>query len=133
MQSGQIAGTVQDIGVGYQLEAEGKGKVFQTFGNFVSKFYTHVIFARDDMIAKNPDVVPRFLKGWFKTVAYMKSHKAETVKSAAAVLHEPESVVSRLYDDDMPGLSSNGAWDPASIEAVRKSLNELGISDTEPP
>ena len=77
MQSGQIAGTVQDIGIGLQLEADGKGKVFQTFGGIVTKFYTHVIFARDDMIAKNPDVLARFLKGWFRTVAYMKSHKAE--------------------------------------------------------
>jgi NitT/TauT family transport system substrate-binding protein len=133
LQSGQIAGTVQDIGIGYQLEAEGKGKVFQTFGNTVSKFYTHVIFARDDMIAKNPDVLARFLKGWFKTVAYMKTHKAETVKSAAPVLGESEAVVSRLYDAAMPGLSTNGAWDVASIEAVRKSLVELGISDTLPP
>jgi len=133
MQSGQIAGSVNDIGVGYDLEAQGKGRVFQTFGSFVRKFYTHVIFARDDMIAQKPDVLSRFLKGWFKTIAYMKSHKAETVKSAAAVLGEPEAIVSRLYDAAMPGFSTNGAWDVASIEAVRKSLVELGISDTEPP
>jgi NitT/TauT family transport system substrate-binding protein len=133
LQSGQIAGTVQDIGIGLQLEAEGKGKVLQTFGNIVQKFYTHVIFARDDMIEKRPDVLARFLKGWFKTVAYMKTHKAETVKIAAPILGESESVVSRLYDAAMPGMSTNGAWDLASIEAVRKSLVELGISDTEPP
>jgi ABC-type nitrate/sulfonate/bicarbonate transport system substrate-binding protein len=133
MQSGQIAGTVQDIGIGLQLEADGKGKVFQTFGNTVQKFYTHVIFARDDMIAKNPDVLARFLKGWFKTVAYMRSHKAETVKAAAPVLGESEEVVGKLYDAAMPGMSANGSWDIASIEAVRKSLVDLGIADTEPP
>ena len=45
-----------------------------------------MIFARDEMIAKNPDLVRRFLRGWFKTIAYMKAHKKETVASAMATL-----------------------------------------------
>lgn len=132
LQSGEIAGTVQDVGVGYELESQGKGKVFNNFGNFVQKFETHVIFASDDMIAKHPDIVKRFLKGWFMTVAYMRTHKAETVKSIAPVLGEPPAIVARLYDNDMPAMSSDGAWDPASVAAVAKSLKELGIMDTEP-
>jgi ABC-type nitrate/sulfonate/bicarbonate transport system substrate-binding protein len=132
LQSGEIAGTVQDIGVGYELEGQGKGKVFNNFGTFVQKFETHVIFASDDMVNKHPDIVNRFLKGWFMTIAYMRTHKAESVKSIAKVLGESEVVVGRLYDNDMPGLSSDGAWDLASVTAVAKSLKELGIMDTEP-
>jgi ABC-type nitrate/sulfonate/bicarbonate transport system substrate-binding protein len=132
LQSGEIAGTVQDVGVGYELESQGKGKVFNNFGNFVQKFETHVIFASDDMIAKHPDIVKRFLKGWFMTVAYMRTHKAETVKSIVPVLGETPAIVGRLYDNDMAGMSSDGAWDPASVAAVAKSLKELGIMDTEP-
>lgn len=129
LESGQIAGSVQDIGVGYELETQGKGKVFQTFGNFVPKFETHVIFATDDMIAKHPDIVQRFLKGWFVTVAYMRTHKAETVHSIAPVLGESESIVGRLYDNDMPAMSSNGAWDPAAVSVVAQSLVALGLAD----
>ncbi len=132
LQSGEIAGTVQDIGVGYELEGQGKGKVFNNFGNFVQKFETHVIFASDDMVNKHPDIVNRFLKGWFMTIAYMRTHKAESVKSIAKVLGESDVVVGRLYDNDMPGLSSDGAWDLASVTAVAKSLKDLGIMDTEP-
>ena len=132
LQSGEIAGTVQDVGVGYELETQNKGKVFNNFGNFVQKFETHVIFATDDMVAKHPDTVQRFLKGWFMTVAYMRTHKAETVKSIAKVLQETEPIVGRLYDNDMAGMSSDGAWDPASVAAVAKSLKELGIMDSEP-
>ncbi len=123
---------MQDVGVGYELEAQGKGKVFNNFGNFVQKFETHVIFASDEMVAKHSDIVKRFLKGWFMTVAYMRTHKAETVKSIAPVLGEPESIVGRLYDNDMAAMSSDGSWDPASVEAVAKSLKELGIMDSEP-
>ncbi len=132
LESGEIAGSVQDIGVGYALEAQNKGKVFNNFGHFVQKFATHVIFATDDMVAKHPDTVQRFLKGWFMTVAYMRTHKTETVKSIAKVVGEPEAIVGRLYDNDMPGMSSDGAFDLASVTAVAKSLKELGIMNTEP-
>jgi len=123
---------VQDIGVGYELETQHKGKVFNNFGSIVQKFVTHVIFATDNMIDKHPDTVRRFLRGWFMTVAYMRTHKPETVKTIAKVLGETEPIVGRLYDNDMPGMSSDGAWDPASVAAVAKSLKDLGIMDTEP-
>jgi NitT/TauT family transport system substrate-binding protein len=132
MQTGQIAGSVGDIGVAYELEEQGKGKLFQTFGNFVTKFETHVIFASDDMVNKHPDVVQKFLKGWFMTIAYAKTHKAETIKSTKVVLQESDAVLSKLYDNDMPSLSSNGEFDPASVAAVAKSLKDLGIMDTDP-
>jgi len=131
LQSGQIAGTVQDIGVAYALEEQKKGRVIGNFG-FVSQFVTHVIFATDDMVDKHPDTVRKFLKGWFMTIAYMRSHKPETVKTAMGVLQESEPVVSKLYDNDMPGMSSNGAFDPASVAAVAASLKDLGIMDTTP-
>ena len=132
LQSGQIAGSVQDIGVGYEMQAQGKGRVFSTFGNFVPKFETHVIFATDDMIAKHPDIVQRFLKGWFMTVAYMRTHKAETVHSIAPVLGESEDIVGKLYDNDMSSMSTNGAWDPAAVAAVAASLKDLGLADSVP-
>jgi len=132
LESGQIAGSVQDIGVGYDLETQGKGHVFSTFGTFVPKFETHVIFATDDMIAKHPDIVKRFLRGWFMTVAYMRTHKAETVHSIAPVLGESEAIVGRLYDTDMSSMSTDGAWDPAAVEVVAQSLVPLGLADTVP-
>jgi NitT/TauT family transport system substrate-binding protein len=132
MESGQIAGSVGDIGVAYELEEEGKGKLLQTFGNFVPKFETHVIFATDDMVNKHPDLVAKFLRGWFMTIAYARTHKAETIKSTKAVLQESDAVLSKLYDNDMPGLSANGAFDPASVAAVAKSLKDLGIMDSDP-
>ncbi len=132
MQSGEIAGSVGDIGVAYELEEQGKGKLLQTFGNFVTKFETHVIFASDDMVNKHPDVVARFLKGWFMTVAYARTHKSEVIASTKNVLKESDFVLSKLYDNDMPGMSKDGTFDAASVAAVAKSLKDLGIMDTDP-
>lgn len=131
MQSGDIAGTILDLGVGYELEEQKKGKVLQNFG-FIKSFETHVIFSSDKLIASRPDIVERFLKGWFQTVAYAKTHKAATVKSTAPVLEESNAVLSRIYDAETPGLSANGVFDPQSVAAVAASLKELGITDTAP-
>ena len=131
LDSGAIAGTVQDIGVGYELEQQNKGKVLENFG-FVQKFITHVLYATDDMVAKHPDTVKRFLKGWFMTVAYMKTHRAQTIASSAAVLHEAPAVVAKLYDNDMANMSTDGSFDPQSVAAVAASLKDLGIMDATP-
>ena len=132
MQTGQIAGSVGDVGLAYALEDQGKGKLLTSFGRFVEKFEAHVIFASDNFVNTKPDTVTRFLKGWFATVAYMKSHRAETIKSTQNTLHESTAVVSKIYDNDMPGMSLDGAFDAASVVAVAKSLKELGIMDNEP-
>jgi len=76
--------------------------------------------------------VKRFLRGWFMTVAYMRTHKAETVHSIAPVLGESEAIVGRLYDTDMSSMSTDGAWDPAAVEVVAQSLVPLGLADTVP-
>lgn len=131
MDSGQTAGTVIDLSGGYRLEDTGKGRVLQSFG-FIKRFVTHVIFASDAMVADHPDSVARFLRGWFATVAYVKSHKTETVRDSAAALHLNETLVGRLYDVEVPALSANGTFDPASVAAVAASLKELGILDTVP-
>jgi len=131
MDSGQTAGTVIDLSGGYRLEDEGKGRVLESFG-FIKHFVTHVIFASDAMIADHPDTVRRFLRGWFMTVAYVKTHKAETVHDSAAALHLSEALVAKLYDVEVPALSANGTFDPASVAAVAASLKELGILDSVP-
>lgn len=132
LEAGQIAGSVQDIGVGYELQAQGKGKVLETFGDFVKNFETHVIFATNDMVNNHSDIVRRFLRGWFMTVAYMRTHKAQTVRAIAPVLGESDAIVGELYDNDMPAFSSDGTWDPVAVDAVAKSLKALGIMNTEP-
>jgi ABC-type nitrate/sulfonate/bicarbonate transport system substrate-binding protein len=131
MDSGQTAGTVIDLSGGYRLEDSGKGRVLESFG-FIKHFVTHVIFASDAMIADRPDTVSRFLRGWFMTVAYVKTHKTETVRDGAAALHLNEALVGKLYDVEVAALSPNGTFDPASVAAVAASLKELGILDTVP-
>ena len=60
-----------------------EGKILMNFGATVPHFITHVIFARNDFVAAHPDQVKKFLDGWFRSVAYMKTHRAQTITIAA--------------------------------------------------
>src|SRR6478672_8699939 len=97
MERGELDGMVIESATSYELEEQGKGRTITLFGDIEKHFYTHVIYATDDMIAKRPDVLRRFLRGWFKTVAFMKANKDSAVKSGAKVVEVRESIVSKVY------------------------------------
>jgi ABC-type nitrate/sulfonate/bicarbonate transport system substrate-binding protein len=127
MERGELDATVQEAANGYQLEEEGKTRNLLLFGSIVKDFYTHVIYATDDMIQKRPDLLRRFLRGWFRTIAFMRQNKDFTVQSETKTLDIRPSVVAKVYDAQMPSFSSDGAWDPKAIEVIRFSLKDLGI------
>ena len=132
MKTGDIDGTVNDSAAAYDVEENGAGKVILSFGDLVKDFYTHVVFASNKTIETNPDLVKRFLRGLFKTVARMKQDKALAVRVGADVMKVRPSVVEKTYKATMDMLSDDGHWDQASIEVIRRSLVELKILDKEP-
>jgi ABC-type nitrate/sulfonate/bicarbonate transport system substrate-binding protein len=132
MSRGDLDGLVIESATSFELEEEGKGSTLLLFGGIAQHFYTHVIFASDAMIDKRPDLLRRFLRGWFKTVAFMKANKDFTVKSEMRTVDVRESIAAKIYDTQIGSFSTDGAWDPAAIDVIRKSLKELGILDTVP-
>jgi NitT/TauT family transport system substrate-binding protein len=132
MERNELDGMVIESATSYELEEQGKGRTITLFGDIEKHFYTHVIFATDDMIEKRPELLRRFLRGWFKTVAFMRANKAAAVKSGAKVVEVRESIVSKVYDSQIGSFSADGAWDMQSIDVIRNSLKELGILDFVP-
>jgi NitT/TauT family transport system substrate-binding protein len=132
MERGDLDAMVVESASGYELEELKRGRILLDFGEIEKNFYTHVIFATDAMVEKRTDALRRFLRGWFKTIAYIRANKDETVKITAKAIDVRESIVSRIYDAQVGGFSSNGSWDPVAIEVIRKSLLELGILDRLP-
>jgi NitT/TauT family transport system substrate-binding protein len=132
MDRGELDGMVIEAATGYELEETGRARNLILFGDIVKHFYTHVIFATDDMIEKRPDLLRRFLRGWFKTVAFMRANRDFTVKSEQRTLDVRQSIVEKIYDAQMTGFSADGAWDSEAIDVIRASLKELGILPTVP-
>jgi len=132
IQRGELDGMVIEAATGYELEEAGRAKNFLLFGEIAKDFYTHVIFATDAMIEKRPDVLRWFLGGWFKTVAFMRANKDFVVRSEARTIEVKPKIAAKIYDAQMGGFSSDGAWSPAAIDVIRQSLKELGILSTVP-
>jgi ABC-type nitrate/sulfonate/bicarbonate transport system substrate-binding protein len=132
MSRGELDGVVIESANGFELEEQGKGRNILLFGDIAQHFYTHVIFASDAMIAKQPELLKRFLRGWFKTIAFMRANKDFTVKSEMKTVDVRESVAARIYDTQIGSFSSDGAWDPVAIDVIRNSLKDLGILDRVP-
>ena len=129
MERNELDGLVIESATAFELEEQGKGRIITLFGDIEKHFYTHVIYATDDMVTKRPELLQRFLRGWFKTVAFMRANKAAAVKSGAKVVEVRESIVSKVYDSQIGSFSADGAWDMQSIDVIRNSLKELGILD----
>jgi ABC-type nitrate/sulfonate/bicarbonate transport system substrate-binding protein len=132
IQRGELDGMVIEAATGYELEEAGKAKNFLLFGDIAKDFYTHVIFASDDLIEKRPDLLGRFLRGWFKTIAFMRANKDFAVASEAKTIEVKPSIAAKIYDAQISGFSPDGAWNPAAIDVIRHSLKELGILSVVP-
>jgi len=127
MERGELDGTVQEAANGYELEQAGKTRNLLLFGDIARHFYTHVIFATDDMVANRPDVLRRFLRGWFKTIRFAKANKDFTIQAAGRTIEVRPSVMGKVYDTQVASFSDDGHWDKEAIDVIRRSLNELGI------
>jgi ABC-type nitrate/sulfonate/bicarbonate transport system substrate-binding protein len=127
IQRGELDGMVIEAATGYELEEAGKTKNFLLFGDIAKEFYTHVIFATDAMIEARSELLRRFLRGWFKTVAFMRANKDFVVRSAAKTIEVKPAIAAKIYDAQIAGFSSDGSWSPAAIDVIRQSLKELGI------
>jgi NitT/TauT family transport system substrate-binding protein len=127
IQRGELDGMVIETATGYELEEAGKAKNFMLFGDIAKDFYTHVIFATDDVIDKRPQLLRRFLRGWFKTIAFMRSNKDFVVASEAKTIEVKPSIAAKIYDAQISGFLADGAWNPVAIDVIRHSLKELGI------
>jgi len=123
----QIDGYIGALEVGYKLEEAKEWRVVTTATPFVDHFITHVIFARNELIQKQPDRVRAFLQGWFETIAFMKSHKDKSVEISAKVINVSPAVAARAYDEQIGGFSTDGAFDPQAVATLKKSFIDMGL------
>ncbi len=127
-----VDGITVDLSTALKLQSEGHGKLLVKFGDYIKDFHLYVIFATDDVIAKRPQAVRDFLKGWYQTIAWMKANKTEAVAIAAKVQHVDPKIVAGTYDLMMPVFSTDGHFNPKALAVLARSFVELGLLDKEP-
>jgi NitT/TauT family transport system substrate-binding protein len=129
----QIDGYIGALETGYMLEAEKEWRVITAATPFVDHFITHVLFARDELIAQHPDTVRAFLAGWFETIAFMKANKEKSVEISAKVINVTPAVAARVYDEQIAGFSTDGTFNAEGVATLKKSFIEMDLLKDVPP
>lgn len=132
MRSRNVDGFVADVALAYKLEEEGVSRVLVRFGNIVSDFHIHVIYATTKAIATRPNDLKGFLAGWFDTIAYIRQNKQVMVDKAAEIMNISPEIASRAYDEVMPMFSDTGRFNPKALAVLAKSFVQMGVLDKEP-
>ena len=115
----------------YLLQAKGQGQPLMTFGD-MKVFITHIIYAQNELIKDRPDALRRFLAAWFDTIAYMKAHKAETLRLTQPVTQLSPDIADKVYDLETPALTDNGHFEPKALAATMQSFLDVGVLDKLP-
>ena len=129
----QIDAVVLSTEAGFGLEERHEGRMLTAMDRYAPHFITHVVFARQELIDKNPHLVERFLKAFFQSIAYMKANKDATAALAQKVLHQDAVVVGKDWDFESGMFIDDGRFDPQAVATLKKSFVEMGTFSQEPP
>jgi ABC-type nitrate/sulfonate/bicarbonate transport system substrate-binding protein len=129
LRTGQVDAAVGGVSVGYQLEERHAGRLLIDCSQYVKDLELFVTFANKAIIERNPDAVRRFLKAWYQSVAFMATHKAETVQTTVDVIGYSPAVAERLYDSLMSKISTDGKFEQKALDKLFSSFVDLKILD----
>jgi NitT/TauT family transport system substrate-binding protein len=132
LETNAIDAQISGAALGWNLETQKKGRLLAPASEWVGAFLQNVVFASNDIIKKDPNAVRGFLKGWLQGVAYMASHKSETISFARTKDNFAAEVEEKQYANVMPSFSTDGTFPPAAVAPVKSSFVDLGILPTEP-
>lgn len=125
IKTGEVYAVDGGVSLGFDLEEKHQGRVLIDCSEYVPPIALFVTFASTAIIQQNPAAVRAFVAAWCETVAYMKSHKAETVAVTSKVIGYSPAVSERTYDATMAAMSVDGAFNPKALETLRTSFIDL--------
>jgi len=125
LKTGQVEASIVAHQLGFQMEERKEGRLLFDCSRYVGTIELYTIFANTAVTRQRPDLVRRFLKGWLAAIAFMKNHKAETVRVAAKVMGNSPEVASRTYDSLMPQFSTDGRFSPQAVNTLIESFKDM--------
>jgi NitT/TauT family transport system substrate-binding protein len=129
---GEVDGLSVDLGSGLQAQDRGEARLIVRFGDWIKDFHNYVIFATDKLVADRANDVRGFLRGWFKTIAFVRANKPPTVTIIGDVLKMDPDLVAKVYDLQLPMYSADGHFDAKALTVLSRSYVEMGNLQAEP-
>ena len=114
------------------LEKAGSGKLLIKFGDLIHPFLTHIALASDELIARNPAALRRFLRGWFDTIKWADANKDEALRYSMEATKLPLDISSAAYDAEMAMFYTDGHFKADDVAAVIQAMKDTGMVDRTP-
>jgi NitT/TauT family transport system substrate-binding protein len=127
-----VDATISNATSGPILERQKAGRLLATAADFVEHFQAHTMYASNALMRDNPGAIRRFILGWLQAVAYMRDNRADTIAIARTATGLGEADQEGEYDRLMPGISTDGKFDPRDVARIGESFVELHLLDKEP-
>jgi NitT/TauT family transport system substrate-binding protein len=126
----EVDGFLANSGAGFWLEEQGTARFLIPASVYEPDFELFTIFASTAILQKDPDGVRRFLKGWYESIAFMRSHKDEAVAITSKITGLSTAVEAREYDLLMKDFSTDGRFKPGALARLRTIFADLKILDS---
>jgi ABC-type nitrate/sulfonate/bicarbonate transport system substrate-binding protein len=130
--SGNVDASVDSTENAYLLQSQGRARILIGMGKVVPDFLTHVIFASNELITRDPGLVRRFLMASFEIIAYMNAHEDETIRITDKVTGLTPEITKIVYQEQMPMFSLEGRFDPKALAVVERTFADLALLDKAP-
>ncbi|MDB5410855.1 MAG: nitrate/sulfonate/bicarbonate transporter substrate-binding protein [Rhodospirillales bacterium] len=133
LKTGEIDGLLLAEGAAFEAQDHDQVRILLSFGDYIKSFHANIVFAANSVIARDPALVERFLKGWFRTVDYVLAHPDFGAKVGAETMGISEDAAQKAFKDEVVRMTTkDGSFDPAAIEVVRRTMKEMGVLETVP-
>lgn len=116
----------------FTMEEEGTGRLLIPASKYAGHVGGGVIYATKRLMQDKPDAIRRFLAGWLETIAYMRSHRDESIAIEREVTHASAAVQSKEFDLNLGAFSSDCKFDAETLANLKRSFADLKLTDTPP-
>jgi ABC-type nitrate/sulfonate/bicarbonate transport system substrate-binding protein len=114
------------------MEENRTGRILAPVSQYEGKLAAGALYASKHLIDSDPDAVRAFIASWIETIAFILTHKAETVKIESEITGFSQNVMSRDYDLSIGMFTKDCRFDAESLATLQRSFVELKLLPTPP-
>ena len=118
--------------IAFTMEEEHTGRLLIPASKYAGHVGGGVIYATQRLMGDNPDALRRFLAGWLETIAYMRSHRDESIAIEREVTHASAAVQSKDFDLNLSAFSDDCRFDAETLTNLKRSFADLKLIDASP-
>ncbi len=116
----------------FTMEEEKTGRLLIPASKYAGHVGGGVIYATQRLKDGNPDTIRRFLAGWLETIAYMRTHRDESVAIEREVTNASAAVQGKEFDLNLGAFSDDCTFDAETLANLKRSFADLKLTDTPP-